>query len=73
MQILGKCSLLESQIMDRVRKGATQVELNLSRELMMEDGSIKAYSSLEGGGELDDESRLVTPEVEGGFGVNKTY
>lgn len=40
MQILGKCSLLESQIMDRVRKGATQVELNLSRELMMEDGSI---------------------------------
>lgn len=40
---------------------------------LMEDGSIKAYSSLEGGGELDDESRLVTPEVEGGFGVNKTY
>ena len=40
---------------------------------LMEDGTIKAYSSLEGGGELDDESRLVPPEVEGGFGVNPTY
>lgn len=39
---------------------------------LMEDGSLKAYSSWNGEGELDDESRLVDP-VEGGYGVNITF